>query len=683
MKEYFDDPIVAPYFFVAPRPKMDDDLEKYVKAIKDAKARSIWIFVQRAKPGRLDLFMDLAQKEGLTVVPVLFPEVSIIKHPEVRIISADGSISDDPRYWNIGCYNHPYVIEKSKEAVKNFLSRYKDHPALYKINGRPLVSFIHEAYYRTDVPEFGGGHLKPCCYCEHCIESFRETMKQKFRQVENFNSRHKTDFADWALLEPPREPSNASFWKEWLDYHAEIIPSYLRMLIEYANTIMRITSTHELNDFYPCSYQCVYSGNDIWRMAKVLDIGHEDMYPLEFDHRYVIYIYDYIKDALRTAMGFDKLYTANGQSFNSWLGYKVPPASMFEQVYSCLIHGALGIVWWVDWGNLDLWAKTKRPNEEYTQLVGALRDYELSKAEIVLIYPWTGMELKTDDAYSMDNLLFYMALVRSGFPVDIVSEQQIAEDLLQKRRYKAVCAVGCPVLPPKVADKIREFVKDGGMLIQDYEGEGVGEYHSIYPQLAEPSSADHIIYTVETDLPLLSELNGRIIPVGNKSEKLKSSANSTVIAKFEDGDPAVIQNNEGKGKVIKVGSLLGWDYSNYPGHYDFAVMFPLLIRRNETVRKLVAKILNTAGVQPPAESSNANVEVGTWRGKDKLMLFAVNHLDQPSETVIAAKVEPENRYDVQEFFTEKHVDSKPNGNWIGFKAKLSNFQGKAYTIKKA
>ena len=50
---------------------------------------------------------------------------------------------------------------------------------------------------------------------------------------------------------------------------------------------------------------------------------------------------------------------------------------MFEQVYSCLAHGSLGVVWWVDWGNLDLWAKTKQPNEEYSKLVSTLRDYEL------------------------------------------------------------------------------------------------------------------------------------------------------------------------------------------------------------------------------------------------------------------------------------------------------------------
>ena len=70
---------------------------------------------------------------------------------------------------------------------------------------------------------------------------------------------------------------------------------------------MPVWSTHELNDFYPASWQSVYTGNDWWRMGAVLDFGHEDMYPLEFDHRYQCYVYDYAKDVMRSAVGFDRL----------------------------------------------------------------------------------------------------------------------------------------------------------------------------------------------------------------------------------------------------------------------------------------------------------------------------------------------------------------------------------------
>jgi beta-galactosidase GanA len=682
-KTYFDDPIVAAYLHILPRIATDEEIDKYLAAIKEARASSIWAFVFGTKKEKLEYFMNQAHNMSLKVVPVFQPFISIKEHPEVKIISADGSTSDDPRYFNIGCYNHPYLLEKTEELIKEFLEQFKDHPALYRIGGLPLFSFIHEAYYRTEVPEFGGGPLKPCCYCKYCVADFREKMKTKYGSIKKFNLKHKTSFEDWDSLEPPKEPSNPSLWKEWFDCHAEIIPNFLAKLIEYAKSITPVASTHELNDFYPCSYQCVYSGNDIYRMARVIDVGHEDMYPLEFDHRYVIYVYEYIKDLLRAAMGFNKLYTANGQSFNSWLGYKVPPASMSEQVYSCLVHGALGIVWWVDWNNLDLWAKTKQPNEEYGKLVSALRDYELSKAEVALVYPWTSMELKTDDTYNMNNALFYMALVRSGVPVDVISEQQVADGLLEKRGYKVVCSVGCPVFPPEVSAKIRRFVEKGGNLIQDYEGQGVNEFKSAYPELVAQPSAEHTIYTVKTDLPPMNELNGKIVPVANVCEKLSPSKKSAIIAEFDDGEPAVVLANVGKGAVVKAASLLGWDYSNYPGHYDFAAMFPFLIRRNENVRELILRLLKRADVQPPAESSNLDVEVGVWNGKDADIILAVNHLDKPSESALTVNLESNGAYIVQDYFTKEKVKAKQSNRRIAFTVNLSNFQGKAFLIKRS
>ncbi len=680
-KTYFDDPIVAAYLHILPRIEKDEEIDKYLTAIKEARASSIWAFVFGTKKEKLEYFMNRAHNLGLKVVPVFQPFISIIEHPEVKIISADGSTSDNPRYFNIGCYNHPYLLEKTEELIKEFLEQFKDHPALYKIDGLPLFSFIHEAYYRTEVPEFGGGPLKPCCYCKYCVADFREKMKTKYGDIGKFNSKHKTSFKDWDSLEPPKEPSNPSLWKEWFDYHAEIIPNFLAKLIEYAKGFTPVASTHELNDFYPCSYQCVYSGNDIYRMARVIDVGHEDMYPLEFDHRYVIYVYEYIKDLLRPAMGFDKLYTANGQSFNSWLGYKVPPASMSEQVYSCLVHGALGMVWWVDWNSLDLWAKTKQPNEEYGELVSALRDYELSKAEVALVYPWTSMELKTDDTYNMNNALFHMALVRSGVPVDVISEQQVADGILEKRGYKVVCSVGCPVFPPEVSAKIRRFVEEGGTLIQDYEGQGVNEFKSAYPELVSQPLAEHTIYTVKTDMPPMNELNGKIVPVANVCEKLSPPKKSAIIAEFDDGEPAVVLANVGKGAVVKAASLLGWDYSNYPGHYDFAAMFPFLIRRNENVRELILRLLKRADVQIPAESSNLDVEVGVWNGKDADIILAVNHLDKPSESVVTVNLESEGKRAVQDFFTKEGVKAKQNGHRIDFAVNLPNFQGKAFLIR--
>lgn len=684
-RDYFRDPVVAAYVFVPRGEETKGEVDKVLSAVKEAGATSIWLLISDIRNEVLGYMLDKALSLGLKVTPVLNPYVSITEHPEVKIVNYDGTTSDDPRYWNIGCFNHPLLMETAKKLVKEFLEKFGKHPALYKIGGLPLFSFVHEAYYRNDVPEFGGGPLKPCCYCKHCVGKFREAMKKKYGSIESFNTEHGTHYVNWEELEPPRSEEKPSLWKEWLDYHAEVIPSFLDELIKYARSIMPLLATHELNDFYPCTYQCVYSGNDIFRMAKTIDVGHEDMYPLEFDHRYVIYVYEYIKDLVRPAMGFDKLYTANGQAFNSWMGYRIPPGSTIEQVYSCLIHGSLGVVWWVDWRNLDLWYSTKEANEIYKALVKELEGYEIQRAEVALLYSWTSMELKRNDLYYMNNLLFYTLLARGSVPVDIISEQQVLEGILDRRGYKVLCAVGCPTLPPGVSSKIREFVEKGGTLILDYAGEGVGEFRQVYPELVANPAFEHVAYTVSAAVPWLSGLNGRVIPVGisDMCESL-NAAGSIVAARFENGDPAVIVSKRGRGMVVKTATMLGYDYADYPGYYDLAVMFPFVVRWNEAVREMVTSVLKEAGVHVPAISSNPAVEVGIWKKPDgkRLMLLAVNHLNEPAESTLTVQLDSKCEYAVKDFFSGERLDAFWGEKGLSLKVRLSPFQGKAFIIEK-
>jgi hypothetical protein len=321
-------------------------------------------------------------------------------------------------------------------------------------------------------------------------------------------------------------------------------------------------------------------------------------------------VYEYIKDLVRSAMGFDKLYTANGQSFYSWMGYRIPPASMFEQVYSCLIHGSLGLVWWVDWNRLELWEQTRQPNGEYRALVEELKDYERAGAEVALLYSWTSMELKLNDLYPMDNLLFYTALARSSVPVDIISEQQVEEGVLEKRGYKVLCAIGCPTLPPGTVKAIRDFVERGGVLMQDYGGEPVGEYSQVYPELVRKPVEKHDAYRIESSHPMLKDLSGKLVPVGVDflCEELDPSKAGETIAVFEDGTPAIAVSRRGRGLAVKAATMLGWDYTNYPGYYDFAVMFPFIIKRNENLRELVLRILRMAGCCSPSTTSTSQLK---------------------------------------------------------------------------
>ena len=97
------------------------------------------------------------------------------------------------------------------DHATGFLRDFGDHPALYRLDGKPIMSFVHEAYYRNSVPEFGGPAMQPSCYCAHCRAAFRDYLAARGLNPD---------------VEPPRDPSDPALWQHWLNCHAEAIPRF-------------------------------------------------------------------------------------------------------------------------------------------------------------------------------------------------------------------------------------------------------------------------------------------------------------------------------------------------------------------------------------------------------------------------------------------------------------------------
>ncbi|MBI5959730.1 MAG: hypothetical protein HY866_13395, partial [Chloroflexi bacterium] len=576
---YHHHPILAIYYYPDPDKWDHAQISRDLAEIAGAQIQSIWLFFDsfydKNALSRLRDLLDEAQRLGLTVTPVLGQFLQLDEYPEVKIVNADGTTSDNPRYWNMGCFRHPTVFERATAHAVGFLRDFGGHSALYRLDGKVVMSFVHEAYYRNSVPEYGGPAMQPSCYCEHCQMAFRDYLIGH-----NLNPD----------TEPPRDASDPDLWQHWQNCHAEAIPAFLARLIRTANNVMPVYATHELNDFYPASWQSVYTGNDWWRMGAVLDIGHEDMYPLEFDHRYQCYVYDYAKDVMRSAVGFNKLITGNGQAFDSWQGYKLPTNSMSEQIYSCLAHGALGLVWWGQWPSSDtryaLTRQTQRYNAEYAALVAQLEGWQLAQAEVALLYSWTSMSQALNDEHTYDTLLAYMLLVQCGYPVDLVSEEQVAGGILAARGYKALLAMGCSALPTSVHQAIEHFVEQGGLLVTDHAPKLNDAFQPLYSAWRGIATEGLRLYTLPDRVP---------VPVQISAGPLHPPREAQIIARFEDDSPAICRIPRGQGAVILAGSYLGWDYSNYPGYYDLAAMFPFHTRRDAALRRWLADTLENAG----------------------------------------------------------------------------------------
>lgn len=618
-----------------------DQAQSHLQLLKGSGVNHLWLFIDdyfrkdHPEPREVfDRFLKIIEATGLKFIPVIGQFISIEEHPEVKIVVGDGTLSSDPQYWNMGCFRHPVNLEWATHEIIQFLRSYKDHPAICRIGGKIPMSFVHEAYYRTDTPEMGGEKMRPNCYCEFCRRSFLEYLAGKYSSLEEFCRKHKTVVADWAELELPRRPEpDLELWLDWTDHHFLAIPEFLRRLIAVAQSEGPVLSTHECNDFYPGSWQTVFTGNHLWRMGAEIDFGHEDMYPLEFDQQYQIYIYGLMKDLMRSVMDFNRPYTSNGQAFTPWvIKAKLPENSMIEQVYTSLIHGVSGLAWWL--GNeLRLWQEMKEPNEILKSWLPRLAELPPEPPRVALFYSYHTLALDQTDRHTLDLQLIYMALCQIGLPVDILTEFQLQQGILNRRLYRLMILPGVSAMTPETRTALLTYLQSGGVILADDPGKSYDGYDTLLTCASSSSTPPRFYRT--TGFPGLenSELFIPVEAAEAGTPKFGLGKQPRTMAVFDDGVPALVNWSYGKGKLYGVGSQLGIDFSNYPGHIHLSQMFPFQIRMNRDARTLLKLICREAGIVPAVEAENPGVEVGVFGqgGRERACLM-VNHLPVPVRT---------------------------------------------------
>jgi hypothetical protein len=276
------------------------------------------------------------------------------------------------------------------------------------------------------------------------------------------------------------------------------------------------------------------------------------------------------------------------------------------------------------------------------------------------------MSQALNDEHTYDTLLTYMMLVQSGYPMALLSEEQVAQGLLETRGYKALLAMGCSALPTAVHQAIDRFVNQGGLLIADYAPTLNDSFRPLHTVGRNTASARPRFYTLPDRVPVAVQVGGA---------PLYPPKEARIIAQFNDGSPAICRFARGQGTVVLAGSYLGWDYSSYPGYYDLAAMFPFYIHRDEAVRRWLAQTLEEAGIVPPVRSTHPDVEAALWHTADRseVMLIAVNHLQEAVETTLQIPGDWAGR----EALTDQPV------RWAeGLHVSLKPLEGRAFRLKK-
>jgi len=253
----------------------------------------------------------------------------------------------------------------------------------------------------------------------------------------------------------------------------------------------------------------------------------------------------------------------------------------------------------------------------------------------------------------------YRALWEENIPVDLVDEGEILEGILSK--YRLLVMPFAYTMNPKVGERIQEFVKTGGSVFADgfcaMRDEHGGGYNSLpgggLNKVFRCKKLDtvcmkenfEITITKETatipSLPIGSRLKGYMI-----MEKIDPLEGGDVIARFENGWPAIIVGKYGEGKSMYVGTFLTIKNGR---------------QKDANVNRLLTDFVKWCGIESPVKVKNVpealkgRLEVKVLeKGRDRL-LIAINHNDSPVTGNIEVKGITGKAVDLEE---EKGVPSK-------------------------
>jgi len=225
--------------------------------------------------------------------------------------------------------------------------------------------------------------------------------------------------------------------------------------------------------------------------------------------------------------------------------------------------------WWrssVLYATRDKWYA----NAELVRLVGWAEDFLVpampAPAETAILYSsssdiWT---VGLNYAYGFERMHTWLALAHGQVPVDFLSEQDVAEGRLAG--YK-VCYFTGPNLTRSAADTLAEWTRSGGTLWLSAGAGARDEYNrpmdvveKLLParrgpaeELQKFTSAGKFLYSLDSKGEVRADnLTLNVLAV---RQSLAAPSGGRTLATFDDGSPALVRGQAGRGTVYAAGFL--------------------------------------------------------------------------------------------------------------------------------
>jgi beta-galactosidase len=624
----------------------------------------------------LDVLLELAEEEGLRLVLQVYmdsaPPWVGEKYPDSLFVSSNGDAikpESSPGY----CRDHPGVRAADVQFYQALARRASRSRAFL---GWDLWSEPHVINWANPTwipnPEF--------CYCVNTKRRFREWLRTKYGTLERLNTAWYRRFSSWEQVEPSRMSTILSY-TDYIDWKSFIVTKLGEDLKDRYDAVKQaaprtIVTSHAAGVGLFASPHHWEGQADDWTMARQVDFYGTSFYPKHsaFVDRDVPW-----RGAL---LDFTRSFGYDGGRDGFWVGelqggfgtiaVNVSPTVTVDDLrvwtWSALARGAKGI-------NYYAWYPMSTGYESggfgLNQLDGTITDRAKEagaiartvdrhqalflaarppRAEIAIVYnplmhfvggrqratPYGGPQGEVA-GIERDSLLgVYRALFPRNLPLDYVHIDHLTREKLG--RYKLVVFPYPLMMPEAAAPLLRDYVHGGGVLVAEARlgwNNERGHASERIPGLGLSEVTGCRETAVQTAPQGRTEIRwtGDDIPGMKPGDRLRArwyesvceplGAQARVVGRFENGAPAAVLAEYGRGRTLLLGSYVSAAFQTTP---------------TPEVERLYAAVVRWAGVTAPVSVEGADLEVRYLDSGVDLLVFAFNHSKQRAAATVGIQV---------------------------------------------
>lgn len=462
-------------------------------------------------------------------------------------------------------------------------------------------------------------------------------------------------------------------WLDLLNFHSDNFPYGWRQVYQAVKAVdarFKVVLTHD-------SHTCFGGGVDSNAKVAIDDAFHWgadfadlivfDIYPYMFyDFRYgqcgklpkprfsqMHYAFAHLRNLTQTyhkELGF-WFGTYNKRWFHGFMREEVKKRSWSEHevILTAVAQGADYLISGLNIPQVPAhWEGVGRAMNLLQKLEPGLRRAPRLKARAAFLFPRT-QYLQTQQEY-WNVGLSYELMLRSLGELDLLHEEQITDSTLNGYELLVLCDVS--LLPKAVAERVAEFVRNGGTVIADCvpQSDGVcqplAEMNELFgvrwcqtgrirrrgvwvpkqpvAQWFTKPNPDEEAEVAE--MQVHGAAFGYPLAFNLVSPRLCDPVSAEVLVRAESGNPVLLQRSVGKGKVFLLSFCLQDTYFRTFQRNDDA--------SRQNLQALIERMASVAGVRGHVHSSNPEIEAAVRAGESEAYLFVIRHeAEKPSTRI--------------------------------------------------